>query len=145
MPSARFSNTAPTPITAEPQLQLTPLMLAAEGGYTEIVADLLKSGADIQVRTRTGATPARRLPCVAASGCGSHGVGIVRGGLPDKGIRAPIPGNMTPLMYAAREGHIDDGAPAVWTPAPTSTKSTRTTSRRCSWRSATTTSTWRGS
>ena len=92
---------------SEPQLQLTPLMLAAEGGYTEIVADLLKSGADIQVRTRTGATPARRLPCVAASGCGSHGEGIVRGGWPDKGIRAPIPGNMSPLMYAAREGKID--------------------------------------
>ena len=92
---------------AEPQLQLTPLMLAAEGGYTEMVADLIKSGADIQVRTRTGATPARRLPCVAASGCGSHGIGIVRGGWPDKGIRAPIPGNMSPLMYAAREGKID--------------------------------------
>jgi len=92
---------------AEPQLQLTPLMLAAEGGYTEIVADLIKSGADIQVRTRTGATPARRLPCVAASGCGSHGIGIVRGGWPDKGLRAPIPGNMSPLMYAAREGKID--------------------------------------
>jgi uncharacterized protein len=91
---------------AEPQLQLTPLMLAAEGGYTEIVADLIKSGADIQVRTRTGATPARRLPCVAQSGCGSHGEGIVRGGWPDKGIRAPIPGNMSPLMYAAREGKI---------------------------------------
>jgi uncharacterized protein len=92
---------------AEPQLQLTPLMLAAEGGYTEMVADLIKSGADIQVRTRTGATPARRLPCVAQSGCGSHGDGIVRGGWPDKGIRAPTPGNMSPLMYAAREGKID--------------------------------------
>lgn len=93
--------------TAEPQLQLTPLMIAAEAGYTEIVADLIKSGADIQVRTRTGATPARRLPCVAESGCGSHGVGIVRGGWPEKGLRAPIPGNMSPLMYAAREGHIE--------------------------------------
>jgi ankyrin repeat protein len=92
---------------AEPQLQLTPLMLAAEGGYTDIVADLIKSGADIQVRTRTGATPARRLPCVAQSGCGSHGEGIVRGGWPEKGIRAPIPGNLSPLMYAAREGKID--------------------------------------
>ena len=52
------------PNTAEPQLQLTPLMVAAEAGYTEIVASLIKGGADIQVRTRTGATPARRLPCV---------------------------------------------------------------------------------
>lgn len=95
------------PNTPEPQLLLTPLMLAAEAGYTEIAADLIKSGSDIQARTRTGATPARRLPCVAESGCGSHGVGIVRGGWPDKGIRAPIPGNLSPLMYAAREGHID--------------------------------------
>ncbi len=94
------------PNIAEPQLLLTPLMLAAEAGYTDIVADLIKDGADIQVRTRTGATPARRLPCVAQSGCGSHGVGIVRGGWPEKGIRAVIPGAMTPLMYAAREGHI---------------------------------------
>jgi ankyrin repeat protein len=93
--------------TAEPQLQLTPLMVAAEAGYPEIVADLIKHGADIQVRTRTGATPARRLPCVAESGCGSHGVGIVRGGWPEKGIRAAIPGSLSPLMYAAREGHID--------------------------------------
>jgi ankyrin repeat protein len=95
------------PNTAEPQLQLTPLMVAAEAGHTKIVASLIKSGADIQVRTRTGATPARRLPCVAESGCGSHGVGIVRGGWPEKGIRAPIPGSMTPLMYASREGHIE--------------------------------------
>jgi len=94
------------PNTSEPQLQLTPLMMAAEAGYTEIVTDLIKRGSDIQVRTRTGATPARRLPCVAESGCGSHGVGIVRGGWPDKGIRAVIPGNMSPLMFAAREGHV---------------------------------------
>ena len=95
------------PNIAEPQLQLTPLMVAAEAGHTEIVASLMKAGADIQVRTRTGATPARRLPCVAESGCGSHGVGIVRGGWPEKGIRALIPGSMTPLMYASREGHIE--------------------------------------
>src|SRR6185503_13814704 len=64
---------------AEPQLQVTPLMLAAAGGNAEIVADLIKIGADVQVRTRTGAVPERRLPCVRPSGCGSHGVGIVRG------------------------------------------------------------------
>jgi uncharacterized protein len=96
-----------SPNFAEPQLLLTPLMLAAEAGHTEIAADLIKKGSDIQVRTRTGATPARRLPCVAQSGCGSHGDGIVRGGWPDKGIRNAIPGNLSPLMFAAREGHID--------------------------------------
>jgi uncharacterized protein len=95
------------PNTAEPQLQLTALMLAAEGGYTDAVAALVKHGSDIQVRTRTGATPAPKLPCVDRTGCGSHGVGIIRGGLPEQGISAPIPGFMTPLMYAAREGHVD--------------------------------------
>jgi uncharacterized protein len=95
------------PNIAEPQLQLTALMLAAEAGYTDIVSALIKQGADIQVRTRTGATPAPKLPCVDRSGCGSHGVGIIRGGLPEQGIRAPIPGAMTPLMYAAREGHVE--------------------------------------
>ena len=80
------------PNIAEPQLQLTPLMIAAEGGYTEIVADLLKHKADIQVRTRTGATPARRMPCVAQSGCGSHGIGIVRGGCPTRASARRSPG-----------------------------------------------------
>src|SRR5262245_22330998 len=84
------------PNATEPQLQLTALMLAAEGGYTDVVAALMKHGADIQGRTRTGATPAPKLPCVDRTGCGSHGVGIIRGGLPEQGIRAPIPGAMTP-------------------------------------------------
>lgn len=94
------------PNTAEPQLQLTPLMLAAEAGFTDIVDALIKSGADIQTRTRTGAKPARRLPCIDATGCGSHGVGIVRGGFPDKGLQPATPGAMSALMYAAREGNI---------------------------------------
>src|SRR6185369_10072853 len=91
----------------DPQLQATPLMLAAEAGHTEIVRALLEHEADVHARTRIGATPAPKLPCIDKSGCGSHGVGIIRGGLPDQGIRAPIPGDMTPLMYAAREGHIE--------------------------------------
>lgn len=93
--------------TAEPQLQLTPLMLAAEGGFTEIVGALLEKGADVHARTRTGAKPAKKMPCIDAAGCGSHGVGIVRGGFPDKGYQPPTPGALTPLMYAAREGHIE--------------------------------------
>jgi ankyrin repeat protein len=95
------------PNATEPQLQVTPLMLAAESGHTGAVRALLDQEADVHARTRTGATPAPRLPCVDRTGCGSHGVGIIRGGLPERGSRAPIPGAMTPLMYAAREGHID--------------------------------------
>jgi ankyrin repeat protein len=36
-----------------------------------------------------------------------HGIGIVRGGLPDRGSRFLIPGAMTPLLYAARDGRTD--------------------------------------
>jgi len=95
------------PNATEPQVQTTPLMLAAEGGHTNVVRALLDHEADFRARTRTGTAPAPRLPCVDRTGCGSHGVGIIRGGLPEHGSRAPIPGAMTPLMFAAREGHID--------------------------------------
>jgi len=91
--------------TAEPEYGLTALAWAARDGYPEIVDLLLAHGADVSVRTRTGETPSPRLPCIGQSGCGSHGLGIVRGGLPERGKRDPIPGAMTPLMYAAREGH----------------------------------------
>jgi ankyrin repeat protein len=91
----------------EPQLQLTALMMAAEAGFTDVVRVLLDRKADILARSRTGAAPARKMPCAGQTGCGSHGVGIVRGGLPEQGYRGPIPGDMTPLMFAAREGHID--------------------------------------
>ena len=33
-----------------------------------------------------------------------HGIGIIRGGLPDRGFRYLIPGSLTPLLYAARDG-----------------------------------------
>jgi ankyrin repeat protein len=95
------------PNLTEPQLQLTALMIAAENGFTDIVRVLLERKADINMRSRTGATPARKMPCAGQTGCGSHGVGIVRGGLPEQGYQPPIPGNMNPLMFAAREGHVD--------------------------------------
>jgi ankyrin repeat protein len=34
-------------------------------------------------------------------------VGIVRGGLPERGSRAPIPGGLSPLLYAARDGRLE--------------------------------------
>jgi ankyrin repeat protein len=95
------------PNSAEEQLRLNALMLAAEAGHTGIVRVLLEFKADIQARTRTAAAPSRRMPCVGQTGCGSHGVGIVRGGLPEQGYRPPTPGAMTALMFAAREGHVD--------------------------------------
>jgi ankyrin repeat protein len=90
---------------AEPAYGQTALMFAVREGSAEIVELLLKSGASINVRTRTGATPAFR-PANPPGG-GSHGVGIVRSGLPERGNRQPIPGSMTPLLYAARDGKLE--------------------------------------
>jgi ankyrin repeat protein len=100
-------NRGADPNAVEPQLQTTALMLAAASGHAPVVRALLDHEAGVRARTRTGPTPAPRLPCVDRPGCGSHGVGIIRGGLPERGKRDPIPGAMTPLMYAAREGHIE--------------------------------------
>ena len=57
-------------------------------------------------QTRKGPTPAFVPPC-KGTGCGSEGVGINRGGLPDRGRRAEVKGGMTPLLYAARDGRLD--------------------------------------
>jgi ankyrin repeat protein len=89
------------------QFQQVPLMWAARDGYSEVVEVLIAHGADVHARTRTGEAPDPRLPCINRTGCGSHGLGIIRGGLPERGSRTPVPGAMTPLMYAAREGRIE--------------------------------------
>ena len=59
----------------------------------------------MNVQTRTGDAPQWILPN-SVPGFG-HGIGIVRGGLPDRGSRFLIPGAMTPLLYAARDGRIE--------------------------------------
>ena len=78
--------------------------------------------------------PARRPP---GAGGGSHGVGIVRSGWPEQGYQEATPGGMTPLLYAARDGHTEIARMLIAAGAkvnlPTPTKSVR-----CSWRSRTT-------
>ena len=69
-----------------------------------IVKLLLAQGASLEARTRVGAKPAVRPP---GAGGGSHGVGIVRSGVPPQGEQLPTPGGMTPLLYAARDGSLD--------------------------------------
>ena len=87
----------------EPAFQQTALMLAARSNSAEAISLLLDRGADIDARTSVGETPGFTPPC-KGTGCGSEGVGINRGGLPDRGVRSAVKGGMTPLLYAAREG-----------------------------------------
>ncbi len=89
----------------DPTFQQTPLMVAVRENQPNVVKLFVELGADVNARTRTGATPAWILPN-SVPGFG-HGVGIVRGGLPDRGLRPFIPGAMSPLLYAARDGRLD--------------------------------------
>jgi uncharacterized protein len=81
------------------------LMLAIREDHPDIVRLLISRGAEVNTVTRVGATPGWVLPN-SVPGFG-HGIGIVRGGLPDRGSRYLIPGGMTPLLYAARDGRVE--------------------------------------
>jgi len=90
----------------EPEFQQTALMIAVREDHAPAVDVLLKAGASVNAQTRKGPTPNFVPPC-KGTGCGSEGVGINRGGLPDRGRRAEIKGGMTPLLYAARDGKLE--------------------------------------
>lgn len=85
--------------------QQTALMVAVREGHSSVVRLLIDRGADVNAKTRTGPTPPWVLPNSVPGF--SHGIGIVRGGLPPRGSRAPIPGALTPLLYAARDGQLE--------------------------------------
>jgi uncharacterized protein len=86
---------------SEPDLGHTALMYAVREDAAGLVSLLLARGAAIEASTRVGAKPGVRPP---GAGGGSHGVGIVRGGVPPQGEQLPTPGGMTPLLFAARDG-----------------------------------------
>jgi uncharacterized protein len=93
------------PVNAgDPQFGHTALMWAARRNDTAIMKRMLARGAEPDARTRVGEKPVVRPP---GAGGGSHGVGIVRSGVPPQGEQQPIPGGMTPLLFAARDGHVD--------------------------------------
>jgi ankyrin repeat protein len=81
----------------------TALMVAVREGHLEVARLLLANGADVNAQTQAGAVPAFRLP---SENAGSKGVGIVRGGWPEHGMRPPTPGAKTPLLYATRRGEL---------------------------------------
>ena len=90
----------------------TALMFATRAGHVPIVRALLASGANPNAATRVGNTPAFIKPN-SVPGFG-FGVGILRGGVPaDRGRREPIPGSMTPLLYAARHNHTEVAAALI--------------------------------
>jgi ankyrin repeat protein len=86
--------------------QQTALMFAVRENHPAAVKFLVEHGATVNAQTRKGPTPAFVPPC-KGTGCGSEGVGINRGGLPDRGRRAEAKGGMTPLLYAARDGRLE--------------------------------------
>ena len=114
----------------DPEFEQTALMIAVREDHDAAVGVLLEAGADVDAQTRMGPTPQFAPPC-KGTGCGSEGVGINRGGLPDRGRRAEAKGGMTPLLYAARDGRAGRGAPPASRPAPTSSSPTPTASGRC--------------
>ncbi len=90
----------------DPNYGQTALMFAARAGAADVVSALLARGANPNVATLVGETPAFIKPN-SVPGFG-YGVGIIRGGVPaDRGRREPVPGSMTPLLYAARHDHVE--------------------------------------
>jgi len=84
----------------------TALMIAVREGHAKVVSQLITAGADVNATTTIGPTPAF-VAANSVPGFG-FGIGIIRGGVPkDRGRREPIPGGLTPLLYAARHGHVD--------------------------------------
>lgn len=84
----------------------TPLMLAVREGNTPLVQRLLSAGADVNAQSLPGEEHRRVLPAEVPVGT-SQGVGINRSGLPDRGMRYPITGMKTPLLFATREGNLE--------------------------------------
>jgi ankyrin repeat protein len=91
----------------DPEFQQNALMLAVRENHPQAVKVLIERGSELGSRTRVGPVPAVRLPC-KGTGCGSEGVGINRGGIPDRGQRGAINGGMTALLYAARDGRLEE-------------------------------------
>jgi len=89
----------------DPEFRQTALMIAVRENHPPVVQLLVERHADVNAKTRTGNTPPWVLPN-SVPGFG-HGVGIVRGGLPDRGSRYLIPGGLSPLLYAARDGRLE--------------------------------------
>jgi uncharacterized protein len=94
---------------SDPSQGQTALMVAARSGQHSAVAALLAAGADVNrqaLATRTAAGDEDYLPPSIIPGTLTQGVGIIRGGWPEHGIRQPQAGAKTALLYATRLGDL---------------------------------------
>lgn len=91
----------------DPDFKQTALMIAVREGQGAVVDLLIRHGTEVDAQTRIGPTPAYLPPC-KGTGCGSEGVGINRSGVPHRGERHDAKGGMSALLYAARDGRVDE-------------------------------------
>lgn len=82
------------------------LMIAVREENSALVQRLLGAGADVNAQSLAGEADRFILPSEVPVGT-SKGVGINRMGWPDRGMRLPITGMKTPLMYATRQGNLE--------------------------------------
>lgn len=79
----------------------TALMIAAREGDPAVVRLLIERGANLEAQGFAQPDGGFILPSTIT---GTQGLGFHRGGWPERGIRMPIRGSMTPLLYAVRAG-----------------------------------------
>jgi uncharacterized protein len=90
----------------DPAFGQTALMIAAREGHADVVRLLLDAGAAVDAQTNPEPAPRFIPPSESPEGL-SRGAGIIRAGWPEgRGKRFPAGGSKTPLLYAAREGHL---------------------------------------
>ncbi|MEO8314421.1 MAG: ankyrin repeat domain-containing protein [Pseudomonadota bacterium] len=88
----------------EPQLSQDALMIAVRSARPSVVESLIKAGAELNHQTPPGPEPVTREP---GAGGGSTGEGMIRSGVPAEGQRLAGTGQLTALLYAARDGQTD--------------------------------------
>jgi ankyrin repeat protein len=84
----------------------TALMLAVRKEHAALVQRFLAAGADVNAQSLAGEVQRNAMPSEVPVGT-SQGVGINRSGLPDRGMRYPITGMKTPLLFATRQGSFE--------------------------------------
>ena len=90
----------------DPHYGQSALMVAVREDHPALAQRLLRAGADVNAQSQAGELQRVVLPSEVPVGT-SQGVGINRSGLPDRGMRYPITGMKTPLLFATRQGNFE--------------------------------------